>query len=71
MKVDLPGNNQKGNIRKMEKYLQIHPNDNVCVAIDAIAEGDLLTVNGAAIIAKMLLKQAISLQSGPLLKVKT
>ena len=36
----------------MEKYLQIHPNDNVCVAIDAIAEGDLLTVNGDAIIAK-------------------
>lgn len=36
----------------MEKYLQIHPDDNVCVAIEAITEGDLITVNGEAIIAK-------------------
>lgn len=36
----------------MEKYLQIHPNDNVCVAVETIAAGDLITVNGEVIIAK-------------------
>lgn len=36
----------------MEKYLQIHPEDNVCVAIEAITEGDMVTVNGEVIIAR-------------------
>lgn len=36
----------------MSKYIKINPNDNVCVAIEDIAEGETLVVEGDSIVAK-------------------
>ncbi|MEA5128474.1 MAG: altronate dehydratase family protein [Proteiniphilum sp.] len=40
----------------MNKFLKIHPNDNVCVAIQEIECGDKLLVDGAEIIARTLVE---------------
>ncbi|SHG03078.1 UxaA family hydrolase [Dysgonomonas macrotermitis] len=36
----------------MNKYIKINPNDNVCVAIENLAEGDVVNVEGASITIK-------------------
>lgn len=36
----------------MKKFLKIHPNDNVCVAIVTIAEGEIINLDGKEIVLK-------------------
>lgn len=36
----------------MKKFLKIHPNDNVCVAVDTIAEGEIINLDGKEIVLK-------------------